>query len=857
MKRGVLRVYLGSAPGVGKTYRMLDEGWRRRQRGTDVVIGYVETHDRPLTQAQQRDLEVVPRITRDYRGARFEEMDLAAVLLRNPQVALVDEFAHTNAPGGLHEKRWQDVEDLLAAGIDVITTVNIQHLESVNDVVEKITGITQQETIPDAVVRRSEQIELVDITPEALRRRMAHGNIYVADKIDTSLSNYFRVGNLSALRELALLWLADRVEDALQRYLDDHEISEAWETRERLIVGVTGTPVDEALLHRAARIASRTGAKLVAVHVVSADGVRPSGTDTSTARALVDEFDGTFQEIVDDNIATALVAVARSERGTQIVLGASRERSVFRRRSGVVENVLRHARDLDVHIIAVGGERPARVRQRRQKKQFTRGRQALGLGIAAVVLPLLTVLMTSARSNISLSTVFLAYLVVVLALTTWSGAFVGITVALMASGLENYYFVRPLHTLQVARPDDVVALVAFVLFASGASVLVSEIRRGTIEADWARAEAEILTNAAATAAITNEDLLPLLDSLRAVFAATSVATLVRRADHWTLDLVSGEPVEDIGLGARFVIDVDHALLLQGASLDTQDRQLVGAFAARIAAALRSQSIAQDAAQLRAIAEMEALRTDLLRVVSHDLRNPLADIEMKVSSLLHDEAKWSTDKQRQDLVSIEREAQRLTRLVESLNEVGRLEAGVVVPRSTSVTVAQLLADALTTIDKGGRTLDIDLPDDLPMPFTDPDLAERVIANVVGNACRFSPIDRSVRITSGVAGDYVELLVIDRGPGIPLALRTTIFTPFHRIDDEQSGVGLGLSVASGLIQLLGGHLRLEDTPGGGLTVAIEFPRTPADEIPKEGAGPSSTATEGGAPDNVTGEKEANHG
>src|SRR5665213_2309090 len=316
---------------------MLDEGWRRRERGTDVVIGYVETHHRPYTETQLRDLEIVRRVTREYRGTQLEEMDVEAILLRKPEVALVDELAHTNVPGSMNEKRWQDVELLLAAGIDVITTVNIQHLESVNDVVEKITGITQLETVPDAVVRRADQIELVDVTPEALRRRMAHGNIYTADKIDTSLSNYFRVGNLSALRELALLWLADRVEDALQKYQDDNEIAATWETRERLIVGVTGTQVDEILLRRAARIASRTGAEIVAVHVKSADGVHPGETDTSLARELVVEFEGKFQEIVDDNTAAALVAFARAERGTQIVLGASRPRSALRPLGGVVE----------------------------------------------------------------------------------------------------------------------------------------------------------------------------------------------------------------------------------------------------------------------------------------------------------------------------------------------------------------------------------------------------------------------------------------------------------------------------------------------------------------------------------------
>ena len=281
-------------------------------------------------------------------------MDLEAVLTRHPDVALVDELAHTNVVGGTHEKRWQDVDTLLDAGIDVITTVNIQHLESVNDVVEKITGIHQQETIPDAIVRRAEQIELADVTPEALRRRMAHGNIYSTDKIDASLKNYFRVGNLSALRELALLWLADRVEDSLQRYLDDHSINQRWETRERLVVGLAGTATDKDLLRRAARIASRTGFELFAVHVVKADAIRRDPTDMSEACELVEEFEGTYQEVVADDIASALVTFARRERGTQIVLGASRPRPFWRLATGTVEKVLRQARDLDVHVIAVG-----------------------------------------------------------------------------------------------------------------------------------------------------------------------------------------------------------------------------------------------------------------------------------------------------------------------------------------------------------------------------------------------------------------------------------------------------------------------------------------------------------------------
>ena len=279
MARGSLRIYLGPAPGVGKTYAMLDEGWRRRRRGTDVVIGIVETHGRENTRLMIRDLEVVPRRTVAYRGATLDEMDVDAVIARAPEVALVDELAHTNVPGSRNEKRWQDVEEILSAGIDVISTVNVQHLESMNDVVEEITGIKQRETIPDAIVRSADQIEIVDMTPQALRRRMAHGNIYPAEKVDASLANYFREGNLGALRELALMWVADRVDEALETYREAHGIARPWETRERVVVAITGAPGGDDVIRRAARMAARAHGELIGVYVRSADGLRAPPSD--------------------------------------------------------------------------------------------------------------------------------------------------------------------------------------------------------------------------------------------------------------------------------------------------------------------------------------------------------------------------------------------------------------------------------------------------------------------------------------------------------------------------------------------------------------------------------------------------
>src|SRR5579884_2181083 len=355
MARGRLRIYLGAAPGVGKTFAMLNEGWRGRARGKDVVVAFVETHGRENTAAQLHDLEVVPRRTLSYRGSTLEEMDVDAVLARAPQLALVDEFAHTNVPGSRNEKRWQDVEELLDAGIDVISTVNIQHLESLNDVVEKITGVPQRETVPDAIVRAADQVELVDMTAEALRRRMVHGNIYPPEKIDAALTNYFRSGNLAALRELALLWLADKVDEGLQRYRAEHKISGSWEARERVVVALTGGPEGKTLIRRGARIAARSaGGDLLAVHVTKSDGL--TGADPATLadqRRLAESVGGTYHQVVGDDIPDALLTFARAENATQLVLGASRRSwlTALLTGPGIGFRTIRGSGDIDVHIV--------------------------------------------------------------------------------------------------------------------------------------------------------------------------------------------------------------------------------------------------------------------------------------------------------------------------------------------------------------------------------------------------------------------------------------------------------------------------------------------------------------------------
>ena len=363
--RGKLRLYLGAAPGVGKTYAMLAEGHRRLARGTDVVGALIETHGRQLTAAMTEGLEIAPRRTMTYRGTAITEMDLDAVLARHPQVALVDELAHTNVPGSRNAKRWQDVEELLDAGIDVITTLNIQHLESLSTVARQVTGVEQHETLPDDIARRADQIELVDMTPEALRRRMVHGNVYPPNRIEAALTHYFRPGNLTALRELALLWVADRVEEGMQRYRAEHGIAAPWETRERIVVGIAGEKGDEAVIRRAARIAARTpGSDLLAVHVDRDDGLAagPDGA-LDTQRALVAAVGGSFQEIPGDDVPETLLRFARAENATQIVLGASLRGRVLTLLSGksIPTRVARRAGHMDVHLVSRDADGRGRV----------------------------------------------------------------------------------------------------------------------------------------------------------------------------------------------------------------------------------------------------------------------------------------------------------------------------------------------------------------------------------------------------------------------------------------------------------------------------------------------------------------
>ncbi|GGX35541.1 sensor histidine kinase [Streptomyces chryseus] len=832
MGRGKLRIYLGAAPGVGKTYAMLSEAHRRVERGTDCVVAFVEHHDRPRTEVMLRGLEQIRRREITYRGAAFTEMDVDAVLERRPAVALVDELAHTNVSGSRNAKRWQDVEELLQAGVDVISTVNIQHLESLGDVVESITGVRQRETVPDEVVRRADQIELVDMSPQALRRRMAHGNIYKPDKLDAALSHYFRPGNLTALRELALLWVADRVDEYLQQYRGEHNIRSTWQARERIVVGLTGGPEGRTLIRRASRMAAKgSGSEILAVYIARSDGLTSaSPKELAVQRTLVEDLGGTFHHVIGDDVPSALLEFARGVNATQIVLGSSRRKAwqyVFG--PGVGATVARDSGpDLDVHIVTHDHVARGRGLPVARGARLGRARIVSGwlVGVAAPVL--LSLLLTSLENGPGLANDVLLFLFLTVLAALVGGLLPALASAAVGSLLLNYYFTPPTHTLTVADPENLVAIVIFFAVAVSVASVVDLAARRTHQAARLRAESEILSFLAGSVLRGETALDALLERVRETFAMESVALLERMSDvdPWTCaGSVGPRPLtrpEDADVDMPVG---DHmALALAGRVLPAEDRRVLGAFAAQAAVVLDRQRLVGEAEGARKLAEGNRIRTALLAAVSHDLRTPLAAIKAAVSSLRSDDVAWSDADEAELLAAIEDGADRLDHLVGNLLDMSRLQTGTVTPLIRETDLDEVVPMALVGVPDGSVGLDI--PETLPMVAVDRGLLERAVANIVENAVKYSPDGTPVSVAASALGARVELRVADRGTGVPDDEKDRIFEPFQRYGDAPrgAGVGLGLAVARGFAEAMGGTLTAEDTPGGGMTMVLTLRAAP---------------------------------
>jgi two-component system sensor histidine kinase KdpD len=825
-RRGRLTVYLGAAPGVGKTYAMLGEARRRRDRGTDVVVGYVETHGRPSTEEAVLGLEVVPRREVTHRGSTFTEMDTEAIIERAPAVVLVDELAHTNVPGGRHDKRAGDVEELRAAGIDVITTVNIQHLESLNDEVERITGVRQRETVPDEVVRTAEQIQLVDMSPEALRRRMAHGNIYKPERIDASLTSYFRVGNLTALRELALLWLADRVDDALGDYRRAHAIEHPWPTKERIVVAVTGGAESETLLRRGARLAQRAaGSELLAVHVITADGLTPVD-DRRIARAqqLVASLGGTFHSVVGDDVAAAVVDFAVASNATMMVVGVSRHGRFRRLLTGTTgDRIASLAGTIDVHLVT--HDEVGRVARRRTSVSRLSQRRQVAGWVGAVVLPVLLTFALQAfedTDQLPLAEMLLLAGAVLVALV--GGLLPALLAALVSFFALNFFFTTPTGALTVADPANLLSLIVYVAVAAGVATVVDRAARRADDAVRARTEAATMSQLSRSVLTGQDTAEAIVERVREVFGQTSVSLLRQegpKGGGWSPVAASGPDhacTPDDG-DTRVRVDDDHVLCLRGEPLRASDRKVVEAFAVQTSLVLEYRRLREREQRAAVLETAEATSTALLRAVSHDLRTPLATMRASVDGLVH--AGGLDEGDRTALhEALDASTDQLESLIDNLLDLSRLQTGLLAPTLRDRSLDEVLPLAVAGHAPGAVVLDVEEP--APVVHTDAGLLERVVANLVGNAVRVSAGD-PVRVLAHVLPDRVEVMVVDRGPGVPIEQRERMFEPFQRLDDgSPGGLGLGLAVARGLAEAVDATIVAEDTPGGGLTMVLSLPR-----------------------------------
>lgn len=812
---------LGAAPGVGKTYTMLEEGARLRDEGRDVVVAVVETHERKATAAVLKDLEIIPRKETEHRGISLAEMDLDAVIARRPDVALVDELAHTNAPGSQNDKRWQDVEALLDAGINVMSTVNVQHIESLSDVVEQITGAPQRETVPDKILRAADQIEVVDLAPQALRDRLAEGNVYPAVRIDAALSNYFRLGNLTALRELTLLWLADEVDSALKSYRNEHGIDSKWEARERVVVALTGGPEGETLIKRGARIAARSaGGDLIAVHVTSQDGLADAHPGALSAqRALAEKLGGTYHQVIGNDIPRSLVEFAKASNATQLVIGVSRRSRLVAALTGpgIGATVVRESGPIDVHIVthaAAGG----RFALPRISGALTLRRRIIGFIVALAAGPLITWLLVSFRTNDTITSDVLAFQLLVVVVALIGGIWPALFAALLSGLTLDFFFVEPVYTVTIAKPAHILALALYILNAVLVSYVVDQAARRSRVAVRAAAESELLATIAGSVLRGQDALEALITRTRESFKLNSVRVV--GADDVLFE--SGIVKDDDRLTV-LPVGERGTLELRGPNLAASERRLLSVIAAQIDAAFEHNALVKTAGEIEPLAQADRMRSALLAAVGHDLRRPLTAATAAVTGLRSTDVTWSVSDRDELLATAQESLETLADLVTNLLDVSRVQAGALAVTTAPLLVEDVILEAIDELGLGPADVELGIAEDLPEVLADHGLLQRVLVNLLENARRYSEPGEPVRISASTFAGSVEVRVTDTGPGVPQDRREDIFVPFQRLGDtdNSTGLGLGLALSKGFVEGMGGTLQADDTPGGGLTMVISLP------------------------------------
>jgi two-component system sensor histidine kinase KdpD len=856
--RGQLKIFFGMAAGVGKTYAMLDAARRLKAEGVDVVVGYVETHKRAETEALLHGLEIVPRQQLQYRGTVLEEMDIDAILDRNPTLVLVDELAHTNAEGARHPKRYQDVLELLNAGIDVYTTVNVQHIESRTDTVRQITGITVRETVPDSVFEVADEIELIDLAPEELRKRLAEGKVYTPERSETAARNFFRVGNLTALREMALRLTAERVDHQLQDYMQAKQIAGPWKSRERLMVAVSPSPLSEKLVRWTRRMAYNLEAPWLAVYVEQAKPI----SDENRAQllknlALARELGGEVITVTGDNMIDTMMSVAHQHNVTQIVVGkpARPAWQEFLSGGSIVNRLIRSSGEVDIYVVqGEKGDSAPRPVLPPLEHHSTWKQYALALLVVALVTIFNFII---AVDVIGYQAVGLTELFAVMLIAVYIGRGPALLAAAVGALSWDVLFIPPQWTLIVSRPEDAVLLVLYFVIALFTGNLTARIRS---QERLARYHAErttalyTLAREVARASSIDDVLRTAVKQIGQSFNAEIAIFLRSETGHLDIDVhpMSTLNIDDKDFSAavwtfenarpagRFtdtlpfssaqflplltsggVVGVLGLRTRQEERLTLDQEALLQTFTSQVALVIEREMLDEAEKRAEMLTESERLYTALLNSISHELRTPIATITGAASSL----ESTSNVTTRQVLITDIREAaDRLNRLVENLLDMSRLESGRLKLKLDWCDVGDLIGVAASRVEgrMNDRKLTIDIAQDLPLIKLDCSLIEQVFVNLLDNAAAYTPAGTTVQVDAFVENGELYVSILDKGAGIPHDDLERIFEKFYRVPGTATGgTGLGLSISKGLIEAHGGRITAENRPSGGARFTIRLP------------------------------------
>lgn len=858
--RGKLKIFLGYAAGVGKTYAMLEAARLLKAEGIDVVLGYVETHGRAETDALLEGLEVIPRQEIEYRSVRLPEMDLDAVLARKPQIALVDELAHTNAPGSRHLKRWQDVEELLAAGIDVYTTLNIQHLESLNDVVAQITGVTVQETLPDRELDEANELKLVDLPPEELLQRLREGKVYIPEQAAQAMQKFFRPGNLIALREISMRRAAERVDEQMRAYMETYGIPGPWPAAERILVCVSGSPFSEHLIRTARRLAEEIKAQWFALYVESPGKDRLTGENRERVwRNLrqAEALGGKVATLTADSVADAVIDYARKNNITKIVAGRPvkpRWKELWR--GPLVAQIIRRSKPIDVYVVSATPEGEKTGGGRAPKAPQPWRGYAASLALVAAT----TVVGRVVHVFVSPTNLVMLYLLAVVLAAVRLGYRPAILTAFLGVLAFDFFFVPPHFSFTVFDTEYLITFAALFTVSAVISTLVARTREQAaavrareaqtatlyhLSRDLAAAAGleailkAVVSHVTETLEAKVAILLPEEDTLhiRAASPGLTMDENEKAVAHWAFRnrQPAGRGTETLGSAKMHYLPLqtaDRVVGVLGISLAEDaayrvpgSHRVLEAFAGQAAIAIERDHLVREAGKAQLLEATENLERALLNSVSHDLRTPLVSITGALSSLKEDGNRISREAQRELLDTAFEEAERLNRIVGNLLNMTRLEGGVLRVKEEPCDVQDMIGAALAAVERqvGDRTVHIEVPPDLPLVLMDFVLMTQVLVNLLDNALKYSPSDRPIEVVARAQEAWLEIEVADQGPGIPPPDLQRVFDKFYQVPrpDRTGGTGLGLPISKGIVEAHGGRIRAENRPGGGVAVTVALP------------------------------------